>query len=130
MNYSIKKESKYSFDETVEKTIASLAKEGFGILTQIDVKKTLKDKIGVDFKRYVILGACNPTSAHQALLVEEELGLFLPCNVLVYENDDGKIFVSAVRPTIAMQMIKNDALLVIAESIEEKLQKVIDSYNV
>ncbi len=130
MNYSIKKESKYSFDETVEKTIASLAKEGFGVLTQIDVKKTLKDKIGVDFKRYVILGACNPTSAHQALLVEEELGLFLPCNVLVYENDDGKIFVSAVRPTIAMQMIKNDALLVIAESIEEKLQKVIDSYNV
>lgn len=130
MKYSIKNKSIYSFDETIEKVTAALKEEGFGVLTDIDVKKTLKDKINIDFMRYRILGACNPASAYQALLAEEEIGLFLPCNVIVYETNDNIIFVSAVRPTVAMKMINNQTLNKIAIDIEEKLEKVIASYNV
>ncbi|MEJ2568742.1 MAG: DUF302 domain-containing protein, partial [candidate division WOR-3 bacterium] len=103
-----------------------LKKEGFGILTEIDVKETLKKKLNVDFNKYVILGACNPPFAYKSLQAELDIGLMLPCNVIVYEKEN-RIFVSAILPTVAMSMIENENLREIAEQVEEKLRKVIDS---
>ena len=100
--------------------------EGFGVLTEIDVKATLKQKLDVDYGNYVILGACNPTFAHQALQAEKDIGLLLPCNVIVYDEDGGT-FVSAIVPTVAMGMVSNDALGTVAAQVEEKLKRVIDS---
>ena len=113
------------FEAAVAKTKEELKKEGFGILTQIDVKATMKEKIGVDFDDYVILGACNPPFAHKALSAEREIGLLMPCNVIVYRNG-GKIFVSSILPTSAMGMIKNDSLGAIAAEAEERLKKAIN----
>ena len=113
MNYSIKKQVNYSFTGAVAKTKTILAEEGFGILTEIDVKATLKNKLDVEWDNYVILGVCNPSLAYQALQEEKEIGLFLPCNVIVYE-DQGKIFVSAILPTAAMSMLDNPLLADIA----------------
>ncbi|PIP55684.1 MAG: hypothetical protein CO183_02465 [Candidatus Zambryskibacteria bacterium CG_4_9_14_3_um_filter_42_9] len=126
MNYSIKKQISHTFTDVVAKTKAALVEEGFGILTEIDVKATLKNKLNADWDNYIILGACNPPLAFQALQAEKEIGLLLPCNVIVYE-DGGKVFVSAIQPTVAMGQIKNPALTDIAEKVEEKLKKVIDS---
>jgi uncharacterized protein (DUF302 family) len=126
MNYGYRKQISVSFAEAVEKTKNALAKEGFGILTEIDAKATLKKKLNVDFDQYLILGACNPPFAHQALLAEKEIGLMLPCNVIVYE-DAGNVFVSAILPSVAMGMISNDKLKPIAQEVETKLKKVIDS---
>ena len=125
MNYSIKKQVDCSFAEAVAKIKVLLAEEGFGVLTEIDVKTTLKKKLNVDYENYIILGVCNPGLAYQALQVEKEIGLFLPCNVIVYE-DAGNVFVSAIMPTIAMAMIKNKRLMKIAKQAEEKLKKVIE----
>lgn len=124
--YGFSKEVGSSFDDTIEKVTGRLKDEGFGVLTKIDVKATLKEKLGIDFKKYVILGACNPPSAHKALLAEENVGLLLPCNVIVYERD-GRTVVSAIRPTVAMQMVHNPALKTIAKQIEAKLENVIAS---
>lgn len=124
MNYSIKKEINSSFSDAVLKTKAELAKEGFGILTEINVKETLKNKLDVEWDNYIILGACNPTLAYEALKSEREIGLFLPCNVIVYEHD-GKVYVSLILPTTAMQMIENESLIKIANIAEEKFKKVI-----
>ena len=96
MDYGFSKSVDLSFEQTIEKVTEELKKEGFGVLTSIDVKETLKKKINVDFKKYTILGACNPPIAHKALLEEEELGLLLPCNIIVYEKDD-KTVVSLLR---------------------------------
>lgn len=114
-----------NFDEAVELVTAELKKEGFGVLTEIDVKQTLKKKIDVDFKKYKILGACNPHYAHKALQNEDKIGVFLPCNVIVEAHENGEIEVSAVDPIASMMAVKNQALGSIAIEIQQKLKKVI-----
>jgi len=115
------------FDSAVEKVTERLKSEGFGVLTEIDVKETLKKKIDVDFRRYKILGACNPPNAYKALSNEPYIGLMLPCNVVVQETEDGKIDVSAVDPQASMQAVNNPQLGKIAGEIKEKLERVINS---
>ncbi|WP_282018896.1 DUF302 domain-containing protein [Salegentibacter mishustinae] len=118
-----------NFDKAIETVTAALKEEGFGVLTEIDVKETLKKKIDVDFKKYRILGACNPEFAHKALKTEDKIGVFLPCNVIVEENDNGEIEVSAVDPLSSMQAAKNDSLEEIATEVQQKLKKIINSLN-
>ncbi|RMF54622.1 DUF302 domain-containing protein [Candidatus Woesearchaeota archaeon] len=124
--YGYKKQVNLAYEKAVEKIKEELKKEGFGVLTEIDVKATLKKKLGVDFDNYIILGACNPPSAYKALQAEHDIGLMLPCNVIVYDKD-GKTFASAVLPTAAMGMIENEKLSSIAQEVEEKLKRVIDA---
>ncbi len=126
MSYYFNKYSDSDFNETVEKTIAELKKEGFGVLTEIDVKQTLKKKLNVDFLPYRILGACNPPYAYQALQAEDKIGTMLPCNVIVRETEDGKIEVAAIDPLESMRAVDNPKLQEIAEEIREKLKKVVD----
>ena len=114
-----------SFDEALDLVTAELKKEGFGVLTEIDVQATLKKKIDVDFKKYRILGACNPHFAHQALVSEDKIGVFLPCNVIVEEQDNGDIEVSAVDPIASMSSVKNESLGPIAEEVQKKMKQVI-----
>lgn len=126
MKYGYKRKVSLLFAETVEKVKEELAKEGFGVLTDIDVKATLKAKLGVDYGNYRILGACNPTSAYTVLQTEKDIGLLLPCNVIVYE-EGGEVFVSAILPTVAMAMVENPSLAGIATMVEEKLKAVVDA---
>jgi len=126
VDYGFSKTVDLSFEETINKVTEELKKEGFGILTTIDVKDTLKSKIDVDFKKYTILGACNPPFAHKALLAEEEIGLLLPCNVIVYEKED-KSAVSFFNPALMSKVVENKALNPIADEVKEKLQRVFDS---
>lgn len=118
-----------SYEETIEKVTAALQEEGFGILTEIDVQATLKKKLEADFRRYVILGACNPNFAHQALQVELDLGLFLPCNVIVYETDEGQTRLSIVDPMMLVQMVDNEALHPVATQANASLQRVIEKLS-
>jgi len=118
-----------SFDEAIELVTAELKKEGFGVLTEIDVQATLKKKIDVDFKKYKILGACNPHFAHKALTSEDKIGVFLPCNVIVEEHENGDVEVSAVDPIASMGAVENDALGGIAQEVQQKLKLVIDNLN-
>jgi len=127
MSYYFTKIVDMSFDEAIEKATEELKKEGFGVLTQIDVTAALKEKIGVDFKKYRILGACNPGFAHQALLAEDKIGTMLPCNVIVQENDSGKVEVSAINPVASMQAVQNQSLGEIAATVQAKLKHVIDN---
>jgi uncharacterized protein (DUF302 family) len=113
------------FDEAIARTTEALKDEGFGIITEIDVKETLKKKLGIDFRRYKILGACNPGLAHQALQIEDKVGTMLPCNVVVQEIGDGKVEVAAVDPLASMATIDNPKLQAVADGVREKLQKVI-----
>ncbi len=114
------------YEEAVERVTAALKTQGFGVLTQIDVQATLKQKLNVDHRRYVILGACNPPLAHRALQAEPEVGLLLPCNVIVYEGErDGESVVSIVDPLAMMQMSDNPELASVAAQAEEKLRKVV-----
>jgi uncharacterized protein (DUF302 family) len=115
-----------SYEEAVDRVTAALKGEGFGVLTEIDVQATLKAKLGVDFRRYVILGACNPPLAHRALSAEREIGLLLPCNVIVYEQDDGQTVVSALNPMVALGVVDNPALADVAAEVTQKLKGVID----
>ena len=124
--YGYKKQVNASFEEALQRTKEELQKEGFGVLTEIDVKATLKKKLDVDYGNYLILGACNPMFAYQALQAEKDIGLLLPCNVIVYEHE-GKPIVSAILPTVAMSMVENEKLRSIALQVEQKLKKVIDS---
>lgn len=124
MQYGFSKETTYSFEQAVDKVTEELKKEGFGVLTSIDVKDTLKKKINVDFKKYTILGACNPPLAHQALQVEEELGLLLPCNIVVYEKDE-KSVISVFDPNVMAHLIDNPEMKPVAEEVKKKLQKVL-----
>jgi len=124
MKYGFSKTTDYSFEQAIEKVTEELKKEGFGILTTIDVKDTLKKKIDVDFKKYTILGACNPKLAHNALQVEEELGLLLPCNVIVYEKND-KTVISIFDPRIMTLVIDNPDMKRVAEEVKNKLEKVL-----
>ena len=126
MEYGFSKIVDQPFEETVEKVTEELKKVGFGVLTEIDVKDTMKKKLNVDFKKYKILGACNPPIAHKALQIEEELGLLLPCNVIIYEKD-GKTAVSVFNPMIMSQLIDNKDMLAIAEEVKIKLMTVLDS---
>ena len=126
MKYGYKREVSISFSEAVEKTKTELAKEGFGILTEIDVKATLKKKLNVDHEKYLIFGACNPPFALKALQAEKDIGLLLPCNVIVYE-DGGAVFVSVILPTVAMGMVENPSLEDMGKTVEEKLKKVVDN---
>ena len=124
--YGYKKQVKASYEETVQKTRAELKKEGFGVLTEIDVRATLKEKLNVDYDNYIILGACNPPFAYQAFQAEKDIGLLMPCNVIVYEQD-GETFVSTMLPTVVMSVINNDKLESVGNEIEQKLKKVVDS---
>jgi uncharacterized protein (DUF302 family) len=124
MQYGFSKTVDKPYKQTIEKVTAELKKEGFGVLTFIDVKETLKQKINVDFKKYAILGACNPPIAHKALMAEEELGLLLPCNVIVYEKD-GKTQVSIFDPMVMTWIMENDQMKPIATEVQEKLQRVL-----
>lgn len=117
---------KTSYDEAISIVTEELKKEGFGVLTQIDVKDTLKKKIDVDFRKYIILGACNPHFAHKALQSEPKLGAFLPCNVVVEELSDGQVEVSVVDPITMMASVKNNELSSLAGDIREKLKRVIE----
>lgn len=125
MNYTYSTKLKGEFDNVIEKVTAELKTEGFGILTEIDIAKTLKEKLGIDFKQYRILGACNPHFAHKALTEEEKIGVMLPCNVIVVEAGNGEFEVSAVSPMASMQAVSNENLGAIATEVEEKLKAVI-----
>ncbi len=125
MNYYYNTKIKGDFDTIVDKTTQLLQKEGFGVLTQIDIQQTLKNKLNVDFKKYKILGACNPEFAHKALLMENKVGTMLPCNIIVQEIEPNTIEVAAVNPIASMQAIKNPKLESIANEVSEKLKTVI-----
>jgi uncharacterized protein (DUF302 family) len=126
MDYGYKKQVDLSFSDTVEKVKEELKKEGFGVLTEIDVKATMKKKIDVDYDNYVILGACNPQFAHKALQVDKQIGLLLPCNVIVYE-DGGGVVASSIIPTVAMSVADVPELTEVACGVEEKLKNVINN---
>jgi uncharacterized protein (DUF302 family) len=127
MNYYFSKTVDFSFDEAVARVTADLKKEGFGILTEIDVKQTLKEKLNVDFRRYRILGACNPPFAYKALQAEDWIGLLMPCNVVVQERPDGTVEVAAVDPLASMSAVDSPALRDLAGEVREKLRSVVDS---
>jgi uncharacterized protein (DUF302 family) len=122
----IRKPIRATFDEALNRVPEVLKAEGFGILTEIDVKSTLKQKLDVDFRRYKILGACNPPFAHQALKAEIEVGLMLPCNVIVYESDEKETVVVAVDPTMTVATTGNPKLIELAETVKEKLTRALD----
>ena len=127
MTYYYSKTKNASFEEAVEKVKDELKKEGFGILTEIDVKETLKKKLDVDFRKYRILGACNPPFAHKALMAEDKIGTMLPCNVVVQELSNGVVEIAAVDPVASMQAVGNSALEGVAKQIQAKLRKAVDN---
>jgi uncharacterized protein (DUF302 family) len=116
-----------NFDEAIVHVTEELKKEGFGVLTEINVSETLKKKLDVDFKKYKILGACNPQSAYKALQGEDKIGVFLPCNVVVEEHENGEIEVSAVDPIASMMSVKNEALGSVATEIQQKLKRFVEN---
>jgi uncharacterized protein (DUF302 family) len=124
--YGMSRTVAYPYEIAVDKVKAALKAEGFGVLSEIDVQATLKEKLGVDSSRYVILGACNPPLAHKALSAEPEIGLFLPCNVVVYDTEDG-VRVSAIDPEVMMSMIDNPVLVDVAAEAKTRLRRVIDA---
>ncbi|HRO46282.1 DUF302 domain-containing protein [Agriterribacter sp.] len=127
MSYYFSTITDNDFDSAIAKVTEALKKEGFGILTEIDVKETFKKKLNVDFKKYRILGACNPHFAYEALQAEDKIGTMLPCNVIVQEHGNGKVEVSAIDPVASMMAVKNDALVHTAAQVREKLRKVIEN---
>ncbi|UCC41615.1 MAG: DUF302 domain-containing protein [Candidatus Aminicenantes bacterium] len=127
MSYYFSKRIKVSFEEAIDRVTASLKDESFGILTEIDVKETLKKKLDVDFHKYKILGACNPPFAYKALQAEDKIGTMLPCNVIVQEISEGEAEVAAVNPLASMKAIENPELSDIASQVKEKLQRVVES---
>ena len=125
MQYNNSKKVNLTYEEAIEKTVEELKKEGFGVLTEIDVKETLKKKLDVDFRKYKILGACNPSLAYKALQIEDNIGVMLPCNVIVQETKDGTVRVSAINPLVAMQSVDNPNLSEVALLVSEKLNNVL-----
>ena len=125
MSYYFSKIINESFDKTIIKVVLSLKNEGFGVLTEIDVKETLKKKLDVDFQKYTILGACNPSFAYKALKAENKIGIMMPCNVIVQEISEDEIEIAAVDPVASMKAIENPDLLEIAEQVREKLKRVV-----
>ncbi len=126
-SFGMEKTFDRGFDEVLAKVPEALKTEGFGVLTEIDVQATLKKKLDVDFRRYRILGACNPPFAHKALQHSLEIGMLLPCNVIVYERDDGKTVVSAVDPVETMAAQADPAIRPIAQQVQEKLRRALDA---
>ncbi len=124
--YGYKRQIGLSYEATVQRVKEELKKEGFGVMTEIDVQAILKHKLNLDFDKYVILGACNPPFAYQALQEERDIGLVMPCNVIVYE-EKGKTFASATLPTATMNVVKNEKLGGVAGQVEARLKKIIDS---
>jgi uncharacterized protein (DUF302 family) len=116
-----------AFDEAIEKVTEALKKEGFGILSQINIAEKLKEKLGVDFKKYVILGACNPALAFKALQTEDKIGVMLPCNVIVQDKGSGQVEIAAINPSASMAAVGNPALLPIAEEVSKKLKNAVDA---
>jgi uncharacterized protein (DUF302 family) len=125
MSYYFAKTFEAPFEEAVERVKAELKKEGFGVLTEIDVRKTLQEKLGVDFRPYRILGACNAPYAHQALQAEDKIGTMLPCSVIVQELDPGRVEAAAIDPLASMAAVKNEALASVGLEVREKLRRVI-----
>ncbi len=125
--YALRKTLSIPYQEAIEKVTLGLKEQGFGVLTEIDVKATLKKKIDKDFRKYVILGACNPNLAYQALTTEREIGVLLPCNVVVYENDQGSATVCAMDPEPAMNVVGNPGLGKIAAEVRGRLEKVLQA---
>ena len=126
MNYYFNKTIKGTFEEVIAKVTQGLKDEGFGILTEIDIKETLKKKLDVDFKKYKILGACNPPYAYKALQAEDKIGTMLPCNVILQEIEEGVIEVAAVNPMASMLAVENEKLNVVANEITSMLENVIE----
>ncbi len=118
-----------NFDEVIQRLTEALKEEGFGVLTDIDIKATLKKKLDVDFRPYRILGACNPPFAYRALQAEDKIGTMLPCNVIVQQLDNGKVEIAAIDPVASMQAVDNEALKEVAHTIREKLQHVIEKLS-
>lgn len=127
MSYYFAKTLAMGFQEAVDQTIEALKQHGFGIITEIDVKETFKKKLGIDFRNYRILGACNPTLAHEALQLEDKVGTMLPCNVVVQDIGGGRTEVAAIDPVASMQAIDNPRLKMAAERVQAKLRNVIEA---
>jgi len=127
MKYFINRTTEYHFDEAVDKISMALKDVGFGILTEIDMKTTLTNKLDVDRRPYKILGACNPQFANKALSLEEKIGILLPCNVIVVEKDDGKVDVSIMDPAVAMSVVENTKLESLASVVREKLELALSN---
>ena len=127
MNYYFNKKLHTTFDDAIEKVTKALSAEGFGVLTEIDVKATFKKKLNEDFYNYKILGACNPSFAFKAIQAEDKIGTMLPCNVIVQEKTPGEVEISAVDPVASMQAIQNPQLANIANEVREKLQRVVEA---
>jgi uncharacterized protein (DUF302 family) len=127
MNYTISKKLSKGFDEAVQKLKEALQEEGFGVITEVDLKEKFKDKLNVDFRRYTIFGACNPALAYEAVQLEPTIGVMLPCNVLVQENGSGGVEISAINPLNSIGAIDNIKLNSLAKTVSEKLKKVVDS---
>jgi uncharacterized protein (DUF302 family) len=126
MNYGFVKRLNLPFNDAVAKVTETLKKDGFGILTTIDVKEKFKEKLNIDFPKYQILGACNPPLAHKAISAEWDIGLLLPCNVIVYEKEES-VWVGIIKPTQAMAMVENEQLKQIATEVEAKLKKIFET---
>ncbi len=125
MKYYIEKITDYTFDEAVDKVMEELKKEGFGVLSEINIHEKLKEKLDVDFRKYRILGACNPPAAYKALQTEDKIGVMLPCNVIVQETSNNRVEVAAVNPIASMMAAENPALEAIATDITDRLKRVI-----
>lgn len=125
-HYGISKKTPLPFDQAVEKVTQLLASKGFGVLTKIDVQQKMQEKLGKEMEKYLILGACHPSTAYEAIQNETEIGLLLPCNVIVYEKN-GEVFVSAIRPSVAMSFVNNPKMETLAQTIEKSLEEVIAS---
>ncbi len=123
--FGIRRVLRSRYEEALERVPEALKSEGFGVLTEIDVRDTLKKKLGVDFRRYKILGACNPPLAHRALEAELEVGLLLPCNIIVYETDDGRAVVTAIDPMQTIAARSNPEIRRVAEEVRRKLERVV-----
>jgi len=129
MTYSYQKSVNLTYEQALEKTTEELQKEGFGVLTEIDVKATMKKKLNIDYNKYKILGACNPPLAHQALSADPEMGVLLPCNVVVYEGEGGKTVVSAIDAAAMFSVVGREDILPVAEEVNRKLKNVIDNVS-
>ena len=127
MTYYFSKTLPIGFDEAVQRTVDALRREGFGIITEIDVKQTLKAKIGIDFRNYRVLGACNPKLAHEALQLEDKIGTMLPCNVVVQEVGSNRTEIAAIDPVASMQAVDNPRLKQAAERVQALLRKVVEA---
>jgi uncharacterized protein (DUF302 family) len=124
-NYCIVQTVRLPYEQALKKTRESLQREGFGVITEIDVRKTVKEKLGKEFRRYIILGACNPPLAHRALSAEPEIGTLLPCNVCVWDNGDGRSTVAAIDVKSLFQLVQNPGLADIAEQVQAMLRRVV-----